>query len=236
MNRTILFLTTSIIFLLILQTSLSQEDENIKMTIKRFSPGLNVLVPQGSWKRFEFFISNQFNESLTIFYRIEKPSGVEITSYPSQYYILEPNTEIAGNFNISVDPYLETRSFTIKFWLDSFTEFANKTVQSNRVFINLTILSNSSIFTTTITAPAQTTIDNVPSVQTTTNEVPIEIEETTYPAEVPTINPPTMEEYGPLSYKEYLMITLVVVLFLLLPLIMLRKLSPKKKPSTSFQE
>ncbi len=185
-------------------------------------------IPQGGSNRLNFFIQNTYNESLIIFYRIEKPSGVEIVNYPKNYYSLNPNEEIAGNLDISIDPYLENRSFTIRFWIDSFTEFANKTIQSNKFSINLNVLSNSSL--TTVTTATTTTV------KTTPGEVPSDVLTTTVSTEVPTINPPGEEPNENISYKEYVMILGVIILFLLLPLLFLRKTLPKPKTSTSSQE
>jgi hypothetical protein len=224
MNRTIFFITFFLSYLFIIQFSLSQES-NIKIIIGRFAPSLNLQVSQGGSGTLNFFIQNTYNESLTIFYRIEKPSGVEIQEYPSKYYMLNPNTEIVGNLKFSIDPYLENRSYTVRFWIDSFTEFANKTIQSNKVSINLTVLSNSSISsTTTVTT------------ETTTTQTPIETSTIVFTTEIPTTIQPNEDNNESLSYKEYLMIFGVIVLFLLLPLLMLRKSSTKETTSTSSQE
>lgn len=228
MNRTILLLTIfSIIFLIIPQASFSQED-SIKIIIRRFAPSLNLSIPQGSWKRLDFFIENTYNESVIIFYRLEKTSGVEIETYPPKYYSLDPNVEIAGNLNISVDPYLDNRSFTIKFWIDTFTEFANSTIRSNKFSINLNVLSNPSVFSTTTTT---TTI----ATKTSSGEAPIETLTTVLTTEIPTIVPPTLENYE-IPYKEYVTVLVVIIVLLIIPLLMFRKSLTKGKSSTSSQE
>jgi hypothetical protein len=206
-----------------MQLSFSQED-NIKIMIRRFAPSLSLSISQGNWKRLDFFIENTYNESLIIFYRFEKPSGVEIEPYPSKYYSLNPNVEIAGNLNISVDPYLENRSFTIKFWIDTFTKFGNNTIRSNKFSINLNVLSNPSVFNTTTTT---TTIIT----KTTSGEVPVETLTTVLTTEVPTIVPPTVGDYE-ISYKEYVIVFVVLILLLIIPLWIFRKSMTKEKTST----
>jgi len=228
MNKLPLFLLILFsYFLLIMQFTFSQED-NIKITISRFAPSLSLSIPQGTSKRLDFFIENTYNESVIIFYRIEKPSGVEIEAYPPKYYSLGPNVEIAGYLNISVDPYLENRSFTIKFWIDSFTEFANSTIRSNKFSINLNVLSNPSVFNTTTTT---TTI----ATETTSGEAPIETLTTALTTEIPTIVPPTVENYE-IAYKEYVIVLVVIIVLLLIPLLMFRKSLTKGNSSTSSQE
>jgi len=224
MNKLNLFLIILFYsYLLLMQFAFSQ-DENIKIMIRRFAPSLSLSIPQGTWKRLDFFIENTYNESVIIFYRFEKPSGVEIEPYPPKYYSLNPNVEIAGNLNISVDPYLENRSFTIKFWIDSFTEFANSTIRSNKFTINLNVLSNPSLFNATTTT---TTI----AVKPTPGQVPIETLTTVLTTEIPTIVPPTVENYE-ISYKEYLTVFVVIILLLLIPLLMFRKSLTKENSST----
>jgi hypothetical protein len=241
MYREILFLTTfSIIFLIILQSSFSQEetqDENIKIAIRRFAPSLSLSIPQGGWKRLDFFIQNQHNESVIMFYRIEKPSGVDIDSYPPKYYSLSPNTEIAGNMNISIDPYLENRTYTIKFWIDTFTNLANDTVKSNKVSVDLTVLSNPSVDYTTTTKTTDVSVEN------TVGEVPVEPLTTIAYTGVPTIIFPfttTLPSNGgnfkKLTVREYAIILGMVVFLLILPILMLRGISTKGKKPVSSQE
>jgi hypothetical protein len=237
MYREILFLTTfSIIFLIILQSSFSQE-ENIKIAIRRFAPSLSLSIPQGTWKRLDFFIQNQHNESVIMFYRIEKPSGIEIDSYPPRYYSLSPNTEIAGNMNISIDPYLENRTYTIKFWIDTFTNLANDTVKSNKVSVDLTVLSNPSVAYTTTTMTTDVSVEN------TVGEVPIEPLTTIADTGAPTIIFPfttTLPSNGvnfkKLTVREYAMILGMIVFLLVLPILMLRGFSTKGKKPVSSQE
>lgn len=231
MNKLNLFLVIVFSFyLLIMQLSFSQED-NIKIMIRRFAPGLNLSIPQGSWERLDFFIENTYNQSLIIFYRFEKPSGIEIETYPSKYYSLDPKIEFAGNLNISVDPYLDNRSYTIIFWIDTLEKLENstQTIRSNKFSINLNVLSNPPppLNETTTTTTTTTTVTNP-----TPNTVPIETLTTVLITELPTIVPPTVEGYGKISYKEYLLIFAVLMLLLILPFMMLRKSTTKEKPST----
>ncbi|MDI6826615.1 MAG: hypothetical protein QMD36_05555 [Candidatus Aenigmarchaeota archaeon] len=212
----------------VLYFSLS-EGEIERIFIGRFAPGLKLSVLQGSWVRLYFWIENRYNESLIIFYRFEKPSGIEIEHYPPKYYSLDPNTEIAGNLNISVDPYLENRSYTIKFWVDTFVKTENGTIRSNKVTLNLTVLSNPSLFNATTTTTTVIT-------ETTVGEVPIETLTTVSTIEAPIIIPPIEENHEKISYREYLMILGVIVFLLIIPLLMLRKFLTKEKVSTSFQE
>jgi hypothetical protein len=237
MDRAILFLVAfSFSCLIFMQFTFSQED-NIKITIRHFAPGLSLSVLQGSWKRLDFLIENTYNESLIIFYRFEKPSGVEIDSYPSKYYNLNPNTEIAGNLNISVDPYLENRSYTIKFWIDSFTEFANKTIQSNKFSINLTVLNNpstSNVTTTTTTAVSTIkTVGEVPIEKITTT---INTEAPNFVPETPTTTPFSWGSYKKISYREIFIISCMIVFLIIVPILMLRGVSTKGKTSFSSKE
>jgi hypothetical protein len=237
MNRAILFPVAFFFSCLIfMQFTFSQED-NIKIMIRHFAPSLNIQVLQGSWNRLDFLIENTYNETLTIFYRFEKTSGVEIKSYPSNYYNLDPNTEIAGNLNISVDPYLDNRSYTIRFWIDSFTDFANKTIQSNKFSINLIVLNNPS--TSNVTTTTTTTV----STKKTAGEVPIEkitttvnTEPPTFVPKIPTTTPFYWGSYKKTSFIEYFIIFVIIIFLIIVPVLMLRGVSTKRKTSVSSEE
>jgi hypothetical protein len=196
--------------------------------MRRFAPSLSLSIPQGGSNRLDFFIQNIYNESLIIFYMIEKPSGVNINYYPPKYYNLEPGKEIAGNLNISIDPYLDSRIYTIKFWINSFEEFGNDTIRSNEFTINLNVTKKTSILNSTNLITTVTT-------KQTPGEVPIENITSAVTTEIPVINPPTWGENQNVSYDEYLKILGVICLLLVIPVLMLNKTS-KGKSSTSSQE
>lgn len=214
-------------FLLSIEFSFSQED-NIRIIMRRFAPSLSLSIPQGGSKRLDFFIQNTYNDSLIIFYMIDKPSGVNINYFPPKYYSLEPYKEISGNLNISIDPYLEDRTYTIKFWINSFTETPNGTIRSNEFSIDLNVLKNQDLNTTDMT-----TTENVES---TAYIAPIENESTVVTTEIPRVVPPTWDNEGNISYKEFFMILGVVILLLIIPFLMFRKSFIKEKSSTSSQE
>jgi hypothetical protein len=219
MNRAISFLTTFlIIFLLILQSSFSED--NIKIKLKSFEPGFTQTVLQGGSNRTLFIIKNTFNESVLIYYKFEQqPSDVSIAYYPNKFYNLEKNSEIAGNLNFSANQTAKNGTYSIKFWIETLSEIENKTIMSDKYTINLTVLNNPLLvnITTTLTIPNQTTTSLI---GTTTKQTTTTIQSTQPEKKI-------IRSFK----KEYLIIPIILILLFILPPIMLREKKPKNNVS-----
>lgn len=145
---TLNFLLLFSVFCLSFQPSFAEDILNI--TISDFEPTLEVL--QGRCEAAPFLIANRYTESVHIYYRIDKPSDMDITSYPKDYTQLAPGATIAGNLNVCVNEYFETDTYNIKFWIETLTKVNESRVKSDKYDLGIVVLNNPAIETTTTTS------------------------------------------------------------------------------------
>ena len=153
LNSLVLFFIFSLFF----QPCFSADDI-LNITISDFEPTLEVL--QGECKAAPFHITNRYNESVHIYYRIDKPSDMDITSYPKDYTQLASGATIAGNLNVCVNEYFENDTYNIKFWIETLTKVNESRVKSDKRTLGIVVLYNPDleITTTTSTVSEITTI------------------------------------------------------------------------------
>ena len=195
--------------------SCSSADDILNITISNLEPTLEVL--QGECNTAPFHITNRYNETVHIYYKVDSPSDMEITPYPKDYTMLESGEEIAGNLNVCVNPYFENVTYDIEFWLETLTKVNESRVKSNKHTLGIKVLYNPNLETTTTTT---TTV-----VETTTVMSQII---TTFPSYT-TIPTTTVKDYtdttgngfkiGNLIDKKKLMTVGVIIILLILIII-----------------
>jgi len=148
-KSTLNFLVLFFVFCLFFQVCFA--DDILNITIYDLEPTLEVL--QGECKAAPFHITNRYTESVHIYYRIDKPSDMDIKSYPKDYTLLSPGETIAGNLNVCVNEYFENDTYNIKFWLETLTKVNDSRVKSDKYNLDIVVLNNPNleITTTTIT-------------------------------------------------------------------------------------
>jgi hypothetical protein len=150
---TLNFLLLFLVFCLFFKPCLSADILNI--TISDLSPTLEVL--QGKCRAAPFYITNLYNETVNIYYRIDKPSDMNITSYPKDYTLLTSGETIAGNLNVCVNEYFENDTYNIKFWIDTFTKVNESRVKSDKYTLGIVVLNNPNLKNATTTSIASET-------------------------------------------------------------------------------
>jgi len=151
---TLNFFVLFFVFCLFLQPGFSADDI-LNITISDLEPTLEVL--QGECNAAPFHITNRYTESVHIYYRIDSPSDMEITSYPKDYTQLALGAMIAGNLNVCVNEYFENDTYNIKFWLETLTKVNESRVKSDKHTLGVLVLNNPEITTTTSTISETTT-------------------------------------------------------------------------------
>jgi hypothetical protein len=152
---TINFLILFFLFCLFFQPCFSAEDI-LDIKIFDLEPILEVL--QGECKASPFHITNLYNDSVHIYYRVDAPSDMDITSYPKDYTLLASGTMIAGNLNVCVNEYFENDTYNIKFWIETLTKVNESRVKSDKYTLSIVVLNNPNIeITTTTTSISETT-------------------------------------------------------------------------------
>jgi len=150
---TLNFLLLFSVFCLFFQPCLA--DDILNITISDFEPTLEVL--QGECEAAPFIITNRYTESVHIYYRVDMPSDMDITSYPKDYTQLSPGATIAGNLNVCINEYFETDTYDIKFWIETLTKVNDSRVKSGKYTLEVVVLDNPEITTTTSTISETTT-------------------------------------------------------------------------------
>jgi hypothetical protein len=143
------FLLLFLVFCLFFQECFSADDI-LDIKITDFEPSIEIL--QGKCKTAPFRIANLYNESVNIYYRIDKPSDMNITSYPKDYTLLTPGERIAGNLNICVNEYFENDTYNIKFWIETLTKVNESRVKSDKYTLGVTVLNNPDLKNVTTTS------------------------------------------------------------------------------------
>lgn len=151
---TLNFLVLFFVFCSLHQTCFSVDDI-LNITISDLEPTLEVL--QGECDTAPFHITNRYNESVHIYYRTDKPSDMDITSYPKDYTLLESGATIAGNLKVCVNEYFENDTYEIKFWLETLTKLNESRVKSDKHTLGVKILYNPELKITTTTTVVETT-------------------------------------------------------------------------------
>jgi hypothetical protein len=150
---TLNFLLLFLVFCLFFQPCFSADILNI--TITELEPTLEVL--QGKCGTTPFHITNLYNETVNMYFRIDKPSDMNITSYPNDYTLLASWETTAGNLNICVNEYFESDTYDIKFWIETFTKVNESRVKSDKYTLSIVVLNNPNISTTTTSTIIETT-------------------------------------------------------------------------------
>ena len=153
------------VFCLFFQPCFSAEDI-INITITDLESNLEVL--QRECNAAPFHIINRYNESVHIYYRIDKPSDMEITSYPKDYTLLASGATIAGNLNVCVNEYFENDTYNIKFWVETLTKVNESRVKSKTHTLGVKVLYNPDLeITTTSTTTVVETTTSISQIATT---------------------------------------------------------------------
>ena len=143
-----------LIWLIILQSSLSQE--YIKIKLKIIFPNITVL--QGSTTDTAFKAENLYVEPLVVDYKFEKPSGLNITTRPEKWSKeIVPNESATIHLTIYADKDLKNDTYTIKVWAEALEMMGDYHIQSEKYPINVTVLYNPILHTTTTTTSTTTT-------------------------------------------------------------------------------
>ncbi len=141
-------------------------DEMLNITIFDLEPPLEVM--QGECKAAPFHIINQYNESVLIYYMIEKPLNMDITSFPNKYTQVASGATIAGNLNVCVNESLEKNTYNVSFWVETLTKVGENRVKSDKYILGVKVLNNPEITTTTTTSNPSSTSTSTTSTSTTT--------------------------------------------------------------------
>jgi len=210
---TLNFLILFFVFCLFNQPCFAADLLNI--TITKFNPTLEVL--QGACKAAPFHITNRYTESVHIYYRIDKPSDMDITSYPKDYTLLSPGASVAGNLNVCVDEYFVNDTYNIKFWLETLTKVNESRVKSDKYTLEIVVLNNPDIeITTTTSTISETTTTRSQVIRT----IPIYTPETTTRVRNIEINIDIdRSKSGNLFDREKLVLVGVIVIALILIMI-----------------
>jgi len=150
---TLRFLVLFFVFCLFFQPC--SADDILNITISNFEPTLEVL--QGKCNAAPFHITNRYTETVHIYYRVDSPSDMDITSYPKDYTQLAPGATVAGNLNVCVNEYFENDTYNIKFWLETLTKVNESRVRSDKRTLGVVVQHNPEITTTTSTISETTT-------------------------------------------------------------------------------
>lgn len=153
-KKIIPFLTFLFLFYYFFKPCLSADDI-LEIKISDLEPTLEVL--QGKCNTVPFHITNRYNESVNIYYRIDKPSDMVMHSYPKDYTLLESGATVAGNLNVCVNEYFENETYKIRFWLETLTNVNESRVKSDYYNFDVKILYNPNLETTTTTTSMETT-------------------------------------------------------------------------------
>lgn len=133
-------------------------DDILEIKISDLETTLEVL--QGKCNTAPFHVMNRYNETVNVYYRIDSPSDMVINSYPKDYTLLEPGAIIAGNLNVCVNEHFENETYKIKFWLESLTKVNESRVRSDGYDLEVKVLYNPELETTTSTSIETTTVKN----------------------------------------------------------------------------
>jgi len=125
-------------------------DDILNITISDLEPTLEIL--QGECKTAPFHITNRYTETVNIYYRIDAPSDMNITSYPKDYTLLAPGETVAGNLNVCVNEYFENDTYNINFWIETLTKVNDSRVKSDKYTLGIVVLNNPNIEITTTTS------------------------------------------------------------------------------------
>ena len=188
-------------------------DDILNITISDIEPTLEVL--QGECNAAPFHITNRYTESVHIYYRIDSPSDMNITSYPKYLTQLESGARVAGNLNVCVNEYFENDTYNIKFWIETTTKVNDSRVKSDKHTLGIVVLNNPKLeITTTTTTISETTTTMSQIISTIPTYTPTST--TTVKSFDIDIDKPKIEN---LPGKEKLVTVVVIVIALILIMI-----------------
>ncbi len=169
-KKIILLLVLFFVFCSFFQSYSSAEDI-LNITIYELEPIVEIL--QGKCKSVPFEIYNAYNETVMVYYRIDE-SDMDIISSPDDYILLELGETIDGILSVCVNETLEEGTYNIDFWIEAMTKINNtgsyrkSNVKSDKQTVNVMVLDNPEITTTTSTISETTT-----SYIQTTSAIPV---------------------------------------------------------------
>jgi len=207
---TLSFLVLFFVFFLLPRSCFSADDI-LNISISDFESTLEVL--QGECEAAPFIITNRYNETVHIYYRIDAPSDMDITSYPKDYTQLSSGASIAGNLKVCIGEYFENETYDIKFWLETLTKVNESRVKSKKYTLELAVLDNPDLETTTV--GETTTIGETTTVTTQTiNTIPVYTPTTTRTVrdfDVTTIDMVTDKPDLGVSFRKDKLVTVIVI-------------------------
>jgi len=143
----------SLIWLAMVQSSLSQE--HIKIKLKIIFPNITVL--QGILTDTAFKAENLHDESVVVDYKFEKPSGMDIWTRPEKWSNeIKPNESASIHLSVFAGKDLKNDTYTIKVWAQALEMIGNNHIQSEKYPINVTVLYNPILHVTTTTTTVTT--------------------------------------------------------------------------------
>ena len=217
-KKIVLFHVSFFVFCSFFQPCFSTEDILV-IEIYDLEPSLEIL--QGKCKSHPFEIYNAYNESILIYYIIDNPSDMDITSVPDENTLLESGATTDGILYICVDEHFSEDTYNINFWIGTWIEINNtgsyrkSDFKSDRQTIEVMILNNPEI-TTTTTAITETTTSTIRSYIISTIPTYTPTSTTTVRSFDIDIDKPKIEN---LPGKEKLVTVAVIVIALILIMI-----------------
>ena len=154
------FLILFLVFCLFLKPF--SADDTPWIEIYDLEPAVEIL--QGKCRSHSFDIYNAYNYSALIYYVIDRPTDMDIVSSPDDYTLLESGETIDGILSICVSENLPKDNYTIHFQIGTWTKindtgsYRKGDIKSDRQNIEVVVLSNPEITTTTSTVSETTTI------------------------------------------------------------------------------